>query len=353
MTYYAGPQEGDESPQGGGKHNAGNLGHEAFNFCDFDGRLYGVFGIVLPHGSRAHVDLQRVDPAMPNDAESIEGVLVVFVAPYDDGQRIVGWYRDAKVYRTSIPYPPGTKESIRERLATRGITNDTFGEYWFEADSANAVLLPEKTRMRMSTVPRGRGGMGQSPVCYSLEADGAPKNAPWIREAFELVKGYNGQNLLREWEASVEDEILNVQERAAGFQSNSEIRRLVEEHAMEEAKRELIRLGFDKFIRTAESECYDYTCSRDGLRYFVEVKGTQGNGKSVILTKNEVKNVKDNPGRSILIVVRSIRVRPRGESFDVSGGTTSAHVPWALDTDDLKAICFNWAVPSARAASKS
>ncbi len=289
MTYYAGPQEGDESPQGGGKYNAENLGHEAFNFCDFDGRLYGVFGIVLPHGPRPHVDLQRVDPATPNDAESIEGVLVVFVAPYNDGQRIVGWYRDAKVYRTSIQYPPEAKESIRERLATRGITNDTFGEYWFEADSANAVLLPQKIRMRMSTVPRGRGGMGQANVCYSLEADGAPKTAPWIREAFEFVKGYSGQNLLREPEAGVEDEILNVLEWAAGFQSNSEIRHLVEEHAMEEAKHELIRLGFEGVHRTAESECYDYACLRDGLRYFVEVKGTQGNGKSVILTKKRGK----------------------------------------------------------------
>jgi hypothetical protein len=36
MACYAGPQIGDEKPRGGGKHNKHNLGHEAFNFHDFE-----------------------------------------------------------------------------------------------------------------------------------------------------------------------------------------------------------------------------------------------------------------------------------------------------------------------------
>jgi len=35
MTFYAGPQIGDEKPIGGGENNKKNIGHEIFNFTNF------------------------------------------------------------------------------------------------------------------------------------------------------------------------------------------------------------------------------------------------------------------------------------------------------------------------------
>jgi hypothetical protein len=341
MTYYAGPKQGDESPQGGGKHNAKNLGHEVFNFHDFDGTLYGTFGIVRPNVSRPHIELRRVDPATSSDAESLEGVLVIFVAPYEDGQRIVGWYRDAKVHRTSVRYPSNVKRGIQEYLARKGITNPSFNEYWIEAKSSNAVLVPQEIRIGAPIIPRGLGAMGQSNVCYPNDVSGTPKGAPWIKDAFDFVSNYRHQNLLTEPTAEADDEILKALERA-GFQSNAEIRGLVEERAMTEAKRELLDLGFNDFVRTAESECYDYTCRRSGTLYYVEVKGTQELGKSVILTRNEVEHAKKYPDSSIFVLVHSIRVRPNGTSFDVSEGTVRVCIPWLLDSEELKPICFSW-----------
>src|SRR5438105_13295993 len=100
MISYAGPQkgkEGDERPEEAGKHNVDKLGHEAFNFFpDFRGALYGTFGIMTEH-----IDLRKIDPALPKESNSVDGVLVVFVAPYEGGQRIVGWYRDATVHRAA------------------------------------------------------------------------------------------------------------------------------------------------------------------------------------------------------------------------------------------------------------
>jgi hypothetical protein len=87
--------------------------------------------------------------------------------------------------------------------------------------------------------------------------------------------------------AEAEAESFAAQERGAGFQSNPEIRRVVEEYAMDRAQEKLSGLGFSKFKDTSKRHCYDYTCNRGGTLYYVEVKGTQGSGTSVILTKNE------------------------------------------------------------------
>jgi len=43
MTYYNGPQAGDERPKGRGKYNETGVGHEAFNFKTINGHLFGYF----------------------------------------------------------------------------------------------------------------------------------------------------------------------------------------------------------------------------------------------------------------------------------------------------------------------
>ena len=102
MKYYAGPQSGDERPKGGGRYNKENIGHEVFNFAEFDGRLYGY--------AAASINLKRIDP-IAGAANKLEDVLLIFVAR----QHIVGWYRDATVYPSARPKFPAsvTKEMLR------------------------------------------------------------------------------------------------------------------------------------------------------------------------------------------------------------------------------------------------
>ena len=73
MTYYAGPQSGDEKPIGGGRNNKKNIGHEVFNFTDFGERLYGFV-----RAADRRIKLARIDPT--NRGEILNDVLVVFVA---------------------------------------------------------------------------------------------------------------------------------------------------------------------------------------------------------------------------------------------------------------------------------
>ena len=344
MDRYAGPQSGDMRPKGGGKHNLAELGHEAFNFFpDFGDTLYGTFGIVHRNAVNPRIDLRKIDPAISSEAESLDGVLVIFVAPYDGETRIVGWYRDGTVHRRAVPYPQGVRDRIQQYFAGQGINDSTFNVYRLEAKSSSAVLLPANSRKSGPRVPHGSGGMGQSNVCYAY-TNGVLKTSPWIQKALDFVIGYHGLNLLTDSEAQAEAASFLAQEEAAGFQSNAEIRRIVEKYAMDRAKEKLRGFGFGKFHDTHTQKCYDYTCERDGGLYYVEVKGTQGPGASVILTKNEVEHWKEHQKHSIAVVVYNVRLDAKGESFLPSEGTARVLFPWILELASLEPIQYNWTV---------
>ncbi len=59
MTYYAGPQIGDEKPKGGGSYTKEKVGHEVFNFADFGGQMYGFV-----QAKNRRINLERIDPAV-------------------------------------------------------------------------------------------------------------------------------------------------------------------------------------------------------------------------------------------------------------------------------------------------
>jgi hypothetical protein len=134
-----------------------------------------------------------------------------------------------------------------------------------------------------------------------------------------------------------------VQERAAGFQSDPKIRRAIEEYAMVRARKALEARGYDRFEETASYECYDYTCHKKGRLRYVEVKGTQTVGVSVILTHNEIEHCNAYPEDSIFVLVHSIKVTNTGR-LKLRNGTLLIREPWVLDTQDLKPIQYYWAV---------
>lgn len=109
--------------------------------------------------------------------------------------------------------------------------------------------------------------------------------------------------VVSEANTQLEDSAQIEHEKAAGFQSNIEIRKAVEKYAMEKAQKSLKALGYKDFVDTARYECFDYTCQKNGGLHYVEVKGTQTKGESLILTRNEVEHVNAHPGKSILVLL--------------------------------------------------
>jgi hypothetical protein len=277
MTYYAGPQTGDEKPVGGGENNKKNIGHEIFNFTNFGGRLYGF--VSTPKG---HISFERIEPTS-GQQDRLDDVLVVFVAR----QRIVGWYLGATVHRTGVKFPSPVATEIRKRLKKAGTKNFKLEKYRFETPVEDAVLLP--THERAHEVPGAvKGGFGQSNLCYVYESSGKRKSAAWMSEAVTYVLNYGKANLLTNPNADNEsDEAATMsQEQAAGFQSDPAIRKAVEQFAMTEAHAVLVGKGYKNLRDTSKFKPYDYTCERDGKKFFVEVKGTQTSGKTLVLTSS-------------------------------------------------------------------
>lgn len=85
------------------------------------------------------------------------------------------------------------------------------------------------------------------------------------------------------------------------------------------------------------SNLYDFFATRGVEERFIEVKGTIGEGLSIILTHGEVKHGKNNPLSSALVVVAKILDTKSGNSYVGSKGVVILQDdPWTLDDSMLE-----------------
>lgn len=169
MDYYCGPEE--QVFAGGSYVEKNNRGAEEYNFADLNGLYYGY---VATQGHK--IKIERLG-AGKND-EYIDNVLVVWVArhPARTGVKIVGWYKNARVYR-EFHY-------------------NCFNEiYNIETEVNNGVLLPIKERKidvpRASIVGTGKG-MGQSNYWY---ADNYIEAKKYVNEVRSYINNYDGKQI--------------------------------------------------------------------------------------------------------------------------------------------------------------
>jgi hypothetical protein len=335
MRWYRGPQPGDEKPIGGGKYTKHKLGHEAFNFLPIGNRVLGYFQPQLQPPDRvdAHpssIKLERIEPGISSNV--LKDVLVVFVAhnPTSGGQYIVGWYHSAKVYR----YRQSSPAEKRKK----------FG-YFAEARVADAVLIPEARRSFV--VPALKGGFGQANICYTYDDSGNKKrNADWILQAQEYVSSYQhedaAKNPASEADHEVAELIVGTVERAGGYQSNSRIRKAIEDYTMEWAFKKLKELGMNPRDKH-KTKPYDFLCTAGGTDLFVEVKGTQDDGRCISLTPNEVKHAKQHKN-SALFIVHSVRVTGKRKPT-VSAGKELFVMQWDINCGKLEARGYAFRLP--------
>ncbi len=149
MKRYQGLAE-DDRPQRGGKWvEEHEWDHSMLNFLAFKGWHYG-YG--QPQGNQ--IKLERLGAAP--DADRLDHVTVVWVStPPTGGTVIVGWYRDATLFRDYQEPPKGSGRTHEGKAIG----------FYATAKAEDCVLLPEDARA--FSIPRGRGGMGQSNVWYA------------------------------------------------------------------------------------------------------------------------------------------------------------------------------------------
>jgi len=170
MTSYRG-LIGDRL-QGGGKHvEKHGWGSEIFNFLPFRGKLYGYVQpkIDRKYNNAPSIAIEKLGASSEDD--SADGITVVWTAndPVNGGTRIVGWYKNARVFRYHQLPPDLSNRRFNEQLQG----------YYAVAKEQECTLLPIDAR-KVKVLRQRRNWMGQSNVWY------ADKNPEFV----QLVTNY-------------------------------------------------------------------------------------------------------------------------------------------------------------------
>ena len=100
-----------------------------------------------------------------------------------------------------------------------------------------------------------------------------------------------------------------------------------------------------KISDKSATQPYDLLAIKDKQRKFIEVKGTTGDGKSVLLTHGEVKHANDHPNESVLIIIGRIELEKSKDVWlGLNGEIMSVEDPWHIDQKDLKATQFRYSI---------
>ena len=166
MTRYQGHEENIHA---GSFELAKKLGYgfEMYNFLDIGGRHYGFVELGKPR--KGHVKSIRLENLGASRSDSsLDGVLAIWTAPCRDGKgrEVVGWYRNATLYRHIIR-PKGRVK--RARLFTHPETEESLEiDYRIDADAEDCrVLHPDERVLRIPAYGREvKGVPGQSSIYY-------------------------------------------------------------------------------------------------------------------------------------------------------------------------------------------
>jgi hypothetical protein len=152
-----------------------------------------------------------------------------------------------------------------------------------------------------------------------------------MEDALDYIDAYALENVAHDPESEADPDIERMLgstiDRVAGFQSNPCIRRAIEEYAMRWAEKRLKQLGYGP-VDTHKNKPYDFLCNVAGADLYVEVKGTQDDGRSVSLSPNEVEHARKHKNRA-LFIVHSVKVKGK-KCPVVSDGKERLVDPWDI-----------------------
>lgn len=132
--------------------------------------------------------------------------------------------------------------------------------------------------------------------------------------------------------------------KSQGFLLDSKLRKALEDHAMDAAKRYFESEGY--VVEDRSKTCpYDLRCRRGEAVLYVEVKGTQTNGCEIILTAGEVDFARGQKGQMGLFVLHSIPVSEGNDGYVLGDGKRHLIQPWDVDLGTLKPMAFKYELP--------
>jgi hypothetical protein len=138
-----------------------------------------------------------------------------------------------------------------------------------------------------------------------------------------------------------------VRPRAHGqrWSESPAVRRAIELHAMQAAIQHYT--GQDWGVEDVSAICsYDLHCERDNRVLRVEVKGTTSAGERVLLTRNEVAQVRAEYPNTALFILADVTVAKKADDRpSAHGGRAVVLEPWMPGDEDLEPIAYEYRVP--------
>lgn len=257
MTHYAGRSVEDPPLGGGGFPVAEGYCGEECNFAPGDdGYVYGHFETI-----KGKVDRQvRIENLGADGADDfIDGIDIVWTAPEkgNDPRVVVGWYRDARLYRHRQLFN-GDEPSAQHR-------EDGIRSFRVRTRVENAFLLPPKQRtFRLS---RGKGWSGQASWWYAERTT----NGEARKFVSNVMQVINGQPAIAV-QASGKGRKGGRAGRAGAAASEAYQRYVREYEATVHPQHDKLQKRFVAFLRKQYPQVEFPSCFRDDLRYAVKGK---------------------------------------------------------------------------------
>jgi hypothetical protein len=260
MREYQGITDTDYPINGGEFIEENGYGHEVINFKK-NGNY--VFGYV--QARKGTIDINRLDEG----AESyVDDVLVVWRARSSEGAVVIGWYKNARVYRTE------QKPNNQRFFNFNGIL---YNPGWYiRTKYSDATLIPASERNFI--VPVTHKGFGSQTFVSYLQ-----HNSPEVQKF---------KKQLLQYMARVEDGDYSSPYRGKRQPIDQEIKLRIEKSAINTAIDYYTRHGYNVESVEADNVGYDLLAEKGSNTLFIEVKGTSAVGTDAVivgLTPNEYK----------------------------------------------------------------
>lgn len=266
--------DGDNIKGGGSYVDKNNIGWEIYNFTNEKGVYYGYVR------SGGTIDIHNNFNAEIDD-DFVDNITVIWVAnnPDKSGMKIIGWYKNARVYKGYTKPPKNTKRYKNN--------HDTVFEYNIEAKVSDSKLL--SIDERNFSIPKAKQpgyGMGQSNIWYCK----GDKNEKIKKDVIKYINDYK-------------DPKYKARQKLKRKKVNTQRKQKVEQNAIEYVKQYYKELGYSVHSVESENVGWDLEVTKNKNILYIEVKGLSKDKINVGLTPNEYKNMKENKNNYRLSIV--------------------------------------------------